>query len=113
MSWTVGGTTVANPSYPDGIDKSDEPIGKVFESLDGSLVPLKIATRKTWRVKWRVIGTAYTTLIGALRALHLATGTVIDHESNSETMTISDPIGDKHGPAGIHDVSCTFRETTA
>lgn len=113
MSWTINGTTVANPLYPNGLAAEDEPVGGVFKSLDGSLVPQKITSRINYECKWRVSGTDYTNLMTGLRSIHLATGTVTDHLGTSLTMTITDPI--KHALIGttLREVTVTLRETTA
>lgn len=113
MSWTINGTTVKNPIYPNGFAPEDEPVGGVFKSLDGSLVPHKITTRVNYECTWRVSGSDYTNLMTALRSIHLATGTVTDHLGTSLTMTITDPI--RHNLIGttLREVTATLRETTA
>lgn len=113
MSWTINGTTVVNPVYPDGLVATDEPAGGVFHSLDGSLVPQKVTTRINYECKWRVAGSNYTTLMSALRSIHLATGTVTDHWGTSLTMTITDEIQHRLIGTTVREVTATLRETTA
>jgi hypothetical protein len=113
MSWSVGGQTVPNPVYPDGLSQADHPIGKAVESLDGSLVPVKITTRKVYTCKWRLVGTNYANLMTGLRAIHLVAGTVTDHLSVSETMTITDDLPYPLVSNTVREVTVTLRETTA
>jgi len=113
MSWTIKGTTVKNPVYPQGLTPEDEAIGGTFQSLDGSLAVHKITSRVNYRCVWRVSGSDYTNLMTGLRSLQFATGTVTDHNGVSLTMTITDPIEYGFASNAVREVRATLRETTA
>jgi len=115
MSWTLAGTTVINPYYDSGLSQGPEPIGAVFNWLDGSLGAHKLTSRQKYQVKWRPRdATEKSNLETGLGLLLLTAGVVVTHLSQTETMMIREqPVLTPLGGSDAWEVSATLWETTA
>ena len=115
MSWTLAGTTVINPYHDGGLSQGPEPIGAVFNWLDGSLGAHKLTSRQKYDVRWRPRdATEKSNLATGLGLLYLTAGVVVTHLNQTETMMIRErPVFTPFAGTDAWEVSATLEETTA
>jgi len=113
MSMTIGGNTVVNPFHDGGWSRRHVRVGADWTFLDGSQGEHQLSRQYEWTIVWRVMATNYSNLVTALTAVAGTAFAVVDHLGNGETCKLAGDWTDGLLGNTVHEVSATFRETTA
>lgn len=109
MSMTIGtATTLRNPAYSDGWQRTRRRIGGDWLFLDGSRGRHHVGAAWAPRFTWRVAGTDYSSLITALVAADGTAVTVSDDFGTSGTFMLAGDVQDVLIAEQVHEITAEF-----